>query len=218
MACDTCSGQEWVEDAARRLPGPTMELIQAEFVSTMREFFSRSSCWTADLTPQDIVAGQVEYCFDPITAGVVINYMRIVRVGVYPIRPMPTLQVRNVTPADQPSSYSNPEPNTVILYPIPAIDIADGLSVNASLIPTTCDVEFPSYIKTQFYEPLFDGLLGRMYSYPDRPWTSPELAKYHLRRFRSGMARVRGIAEQGLNRSSGLWAFPSYANNGGQRR
>lgn len=70
---------------------------------------------------------------------------------------------------------------------------------------------------TTWFEVMLDGTLGRLYAMPVKPWSSPQLAEYHGRRFRQGLNRARDIAERlHSNQQSPRRGYPYYA--GGRRK
>jgi hypothetical protein len=65
----------------------------------------------------------------------------------------------------------------------------------------------PGNLWAQHHQLLLDGVLGRMMAQPAKPYSSPKLAEYHLRRFRNALQEVR-VATTG---GGTAWRFPSAA-------
>jgi hypothetical protein len=66
---------------------------------------------------------------------------------------------------------------------------------------------------TTWFETMLDGVLGRLYGMPAKPWSAPQLATYHGTRFRQGMARARDIAERlHSHQQSPRRAYPYFAH------
>jgi hypothetical protein len=66
---------------------------------------------------------------------------------------------------------------------------------------------------SSWFEPVLDGTLGRLYSQPAKPYSSPQLAQYHMRRYRAGIARARDVANRGFTNGV-AWRFPYFAGGG----
>jgi hypothetical protein len=70
---------------------------------------------------------------------------------------------------------------------------------------------------TTWFETMLDGTLFRLFGMPAKPWSSPELAKYHGTRYRQGLNRARDIAErQHTDQQAPRRRFPYFA--GGRRK
>jgi hypothetical protein len=65
---------------------------------------------------------------------------------------------------------------------------------------------------TNWWEVMLDGVMGRLYGQPAKPWSSPQLAQYHGTRFRQGISRARDQAERGNSaQQSRFRNFPYFA-------
>lgn len=210
------SADLWIESAAPQLTGCPLVTMRNEWLNAAREFFSRSTCWRVDLEQVPVVDGQAEYTFVSPVVDASINYIHQIAI---PSRILvPASQTPKVL-ADQsgetPTQYANPvNPETVTLWPSPTKDIDPGMVTTVSLVPLAVDTVLPDYLTTQYFEVLLDGVLGRVMNYKNKPYTSQDGADYHLRRFRSGMSRVRANTLHGLNQSQNTWFFPQGFANG----
>jgi hypothetical protein len=63
---------------------------------------------------------------------------------------------------------------------------------------------------------ILDGLLGRMFSQPAKPWTNTQLSVFHMRKFKIGIAGARVEWTRNNNYRQQAWRFPSFA--GGTQR
>lgn len=208
------SADLWIEAAAPQLTGCPLVTMQNEWLNTAREFFSRSTCWRQDLDPVDIIAGTNTYVAAPPVVDSKINFIHQVSIPNRILTPSnQTPKVRADEDSEQPTQYATPLPDTVVLYPLPTKDI-DGMIITPSLVPVAADTVLPDYLKVQYFEVLLDGLLGRIMNYKNKPYSNNDGAEYHLRRFRSGMARVRANTIHGLNTSANTWNFPQGFANG----
>jgi len=200
----------WIEAAAPQVGGCPLITMQQEWLNTAREFFIRSTCWRETLSVIPIAAQTDIYQVASARVNVDVNYIHQVSI---PDRYLAPSSHHPVVLANQdsetPTQYSCPEPDTLRLWPMPTVDIAE-MTVVVSLVPSSYDdADMPAYLLTQYFGPLLDGMLGRMMNYKNKPYSNAEGAQYHLRRFRSGMARVRANTIHGLNESENNWAYPT---------
>lgn len=207
------SADLWIESAAPQLGGCPLITLRAEWLNAAREFFTRSTCWREDLPVIAIVGGTAQYIVTPPVADCKINYIHQVAIPTAILSPSSQVpKVLATQEGDVPTQYATPQPDTLVLYPTPQKD--NTMIVTASLVPTAVDTVMPDYIQVQYFEVLLDGLLGRLMNYKNKPYSNPDGAEYHLRRFRSGMARVRNNTIHGLNESANTWGFPQGFANG----
>jgi hypothetical protein len=80
-----------------------------------------------------------------------------------------------------------------------------------SLKPASFNVGLDPQLFAQWFEVILDGTLFRLYAQPSKPFSNAQLAMYHGKRFRAGMARARILAEK-LHAGTGpTWAYPYFA-------
>ena len=80
-----------------------------------------------------------------------------------------------------------------------------------ALKPVSLEADLPQHMWTQWFETILDGVLGRLYALPAKPWSNGQLAQYHGTRFRQGLNRARDIAARGYSNQQPNWAFPVIA-------
>jgi hypothetical protein len=73
-----------------------------------------------------------------------------------------------------------------------------------ALRPVSLDHGLPGALFDDFFEVMLDGVKGRLASMPAKPYTSPDIAKYSLTRFRVGMQKAR---REAIGAYSGQQAF-----------
>jgi hypothetical protein len=89
-------------------------------------------------------------------------------------------------------------------------------TVLLALKPVSFDANLPPELWSTWFETILDGTLGRLYAQPAKPYTSPQLAQYHMNAFNAGVKRARDTAQRGNTDGPGRWAFPYFA--GGRRK
>jgi hypothetical protein len=200
---------KWIESAAPQLGGCPLINMQAEWLNTAREFYTRTTCWRQELAPISIIADTDTYTLVSGVTGADINLVHQISIPNRVLAPSANIPVvLGAQTSQTPTQYSSPEPQIVKLWPSPTENI-DFMVPIVSLYPTSFDTTvMPEYLQNQFFEPLLDGMLGRLMNFKNKPFSNPEGAKYHLARFRSGMTQVRAVAIHGLNESENTWRFP----------
>lgn len=64
---------------------------------------------------------------------------------------------------------------------------------------------------SQWFNIILSGTLARLFMQPAKPYSSPQLAQFHGRTFRSGIASARAIAQAEWTDGGGRWRFPLFA-------
>lgn len=107
------------------------------------------------------------------------------------------------------SWFLGPAPNQVTLWPTPDQTEADVLTARVvlNILPTATDL--PDFAYIHHYDALLDGVLGKLYSHPAKPYSNATLAQYHLRRFQNGIGVATGQAKQGYVKGQN-WTYPTY--------
>lgn len=103
------------------------------------------------------------------------------------------------------------------VYP-PSILVDNGPSVvntrqgyvEAFLKPASFDNGLPEALFNQFFEVILNGVKGRLFGHPGKPYSSPQFAEYNMKRFRVGINLARGQAAQ-LNSGQQAWRYPYFA-------
>ena len=69
--------------------------------------------------------------------------------------------------------------------------------------------DVPEWMWSTYFQDWYDGMLGRLYGMPAKPWASPIHAQYHGKRFRNcdGLPQAGGAAWLRLGQP-GPWRFP----------
>lgn len=81
-------------------------------------------------------------------------------------------------------------------------------SALVALAPVNINADLPPELFTQWFETLLSGVLYRLHSLPSKPYSSPQLAMYHGKMYRRGIAEAKGIANKGYTDGAGRWMFP----------
>jgi hypothetical protein len=200
---------DWQEELYSRVPGAASDHIDQELKSTLREFFTKSGFWTEELDPINIVALTDTYTLTPTTGvvmGVQAAWVDNKQVHLISIKP----KVEPTSPTTPNLGYC-PQPNQLQLFPTPSVSITDGLKVLVRLNPSADFSDIPDEASSHFFDEIMDGVLGRLYSMPGKPFSNVVTAQYHLRRFRNGIASARDISRRRYSTAERGWSFPPWA-------
>jgi hypothetical protein len=69
----------------------------------------------------------------------------------------------------------------------------------------------PVIFERYWYEHIMDGALSKLLSQQDKPYTNPQLAGYHGKRFRNGISQARDMAQRQFSNSERGWSYPAWA-------
>lgn len=178
------------ENLRTQLPGCKDSQIRQEVFNTIDEACRTVRLWT-QFVPITLVPLQPTYTMVAPAGGEVLDVIDV----EHPTMPLgdtvfdPVSKMLDL--GRDPDAIDLPQPAFAHLQIVP-------LRTND---PTTY---LPGNLWSQHHQLLLDGVLGRMMAQAAKPYSSPKLAEYHLRRFRNALQQVR-IATTGGGTS---WHFP----------
>jgi hypothetical protein len=193
----------WGQSLRARLPGADPGAWALELESTVEEFCKRSLCLIQELEIP-YVAEQGVYALNPVTTtvepidspwgGVHALYVHFLHFPDDPRRHIP--HDRYPSPVRDsigvPVAFWVPSPAEIEVIPAPSSELAGRtMRVTTSLIPKRPMKWMPEMISDYYFEVILDGALGRMLSHPKRPYSDPQLAAYHMKRYRNGMREAK---------------------------
>lgn len=199
------STDEWLNELRTRLPGISGGQLDLELKATLREFFTESGFWMEEPSPINIVANKDTYK---------ITYPQAKVMGVHRVwvDGLPIALSTTLPKTENPGSGARQaymlEHDLMQLFPTPDKDIQDGLKVLVRLNPSQSMTKVPSETVSHFFDYVLDGVLGRLYSQPGKPYTNLTQGVYHLRRFRNGISLARDIGRKRYGNATRPWQFP----------
>lgn len=190
-----------LDNARMRLPGALDTAIQYEFFSAMDDFFQKSNVWTENIQ-FDAVATSATYFQDPdaftyhlvpMENGTINRLLGVVDAnGFFQNAYMPTL-------------------GYLVLERSPNFDQTYTARVAKSVSdPVTREGNpvFPDWILEKYGSEILDGILGRMMSQIAKPYTSPQLANVHLKKFSNAISQAKVEASHQNVYRGQSWKFP----------
>lgn len=202
---------EWATELKVRVPGAAVDQLELELRATLREFFTKSGWWMEELSSINIKEGKDLYR---------LNYPQATVMGVHyawingtPLS-LGTQAPKTTNPSGSASVAFMAESNLMQLFPMPSTDMDDALKIIVRLNPLTEMCKVPVETVTHFFDEIMDGVLGRLYGMPSKPYTNLLLSQYHLRRFRDGISTARDMGRRRFSTATRPWSFPGgWGNN-----
>lgn len=179
-----------------RVPGCLDAQIQLEMFEMFDEFFKNTNSWREEI-PIDIVAGVQEYDIIPIgvcAINTLIGIRRHDHLHAHAVMPIPGQLVLRHRPSEN-SPADHPWHVIVSLY------VTDPTDKNGYPM-------YPTWILDRYHSGFVDGLVGRLMSQPNKPYTNPNMSVYHLRRWRNVMAGARIDAVRNNTYGAQAWVYP----------
>jgi hypothetical protein len=201
------SAATWLKDILPQTPGVSRKVAKREFQLVCREFFEKSTAWRVVMGPLDVDANDADYTLSPYDSNTNITKILAAEFNGVGLRPLFRRPAGVYEEATTPYAYFITEPDTIHLWPKPTEAHEDALTVYVALTTTVSTTTLPDVAETLFYEPLRDGLLGKLFSHPAKPYTNPLQAQYHLSRYESAIGAYAGRAKAGNGPS---WTFPMF--------
>lgn len=199
-----------MNSARVRLVGATDEALQLELFNVMDDFFKGSNVWCEDIDiqiPGLDPAGTI-YQLTPVSPSLIDKLA-----WVFEVPPSSSISRGAQIGADM----STPgeltlrlQPSSAKVYRVTVILTVQDPTTRAGY------VTFPAWVLAKYRAVILDGLLGRMFSQPSKPWTNTQLSVFHMRKFTSKVASARVEWTRNNNYRQQAWRFPSFA--GGSQR
>lgn len=175
------------------------------------EFCSSSWIWKYMPDPIDVVSGEAYYDLEPLTGTDITTIMDVLHNNV-PITPKTTTQLDNEIPGWRttkatPKYYTQVDTEQVILAPIPADNIATGLTMTLVLQPSQSATGFPKWIFNQYIYALADGAISKLMLMPGKPWSDAATGLDRRMRFEEAISNARNNSISALGRAAGRVAY-----------
>lgn len=189
-----------INNARIKLPGALDGTMKLEFFAVMNDFFQQTSIWTEDIV---FTANPVSTA--PYTNPNDYSYEVIPNGGAI-IRLM---QVFNSQGSGQAATMDTP--GIIVLRYSPNVTDTYTASVAKTVTdPVTSEgyPEFPAWVLNKYGNEILDGLLGRMMGQIAKPYSSPQMALYHIKSFKAGVQRASVESLHGNVYRGQSWTFP----------
>lgn len=175
-----------------RLPGALDDVLRMEAFNALNDFFQDSNIWYEDIDFLTITDTQ-NYLLTPSSPASIVRLMGVVDQNEQPISGfMDTLG--ELVLQDKPiGGYT--------------YTARVSLTVNDPLDREGYPV-FPMWVLNKYQNDIIDGVLGRMMSQAAKPYSNPQLAIFHTRKFSAAIAFARVEANRHNIYRGQRWQFP----------
>lgn len=200
-----------MNNARLRLVGATDSVLQQELFSVMDDFFKGSNVWNEDIEvpiPGMDPANTI-YQLAPASPALIDKLLWVFE------KPTETSIGRGTGIG---AAMSTPGELTLRLQPSSdtAYIVTVALTV-ADPLDRTGYVQFPAWVLAKYREAILNGLLGRMMTQPNKPYSNSQMAVFHMRKFLQATASARVEWTRNNTYRAQAWAFPSGFSGGTQR-
>lgn len=190
-----------LDQATVKLTGASASGIKAELFDVLHEFFGFTSAWqeTISLT---VPASITEVSVVPADGGKIIRLDYVVDQNNLPqpaiLKGFDTVVLR--VPYNVQTSLQAQVVKTVI-FPVNSHEIPD----------------MPEWLLQVYPGVILDGVLGKMMGQQTKTYTNLPLSKYHLQRFRDGLATVSTQVMYRNTSGAQAWRYPDTFRQSSQR-
>lgn len=179
-----------------RLPSAMDGLIELELFNTIDELCRATNAYR-EMIATDLIEGQGIYTIEPGDREILLVYETA----------HPTMTVfGSVFDAGQIAVPVAPTEED-LEYPL-LTSVSMTPRIGGAVDPASW---LPQLYYERFHQALLDGVQGRMMSQIAKPYTNPQGALYHLRRFRNAIRILGSTASNDSEPGAQRWVFPAFA-------
>lgn len=169
------------------------------------EFCRESWVWKYFPDPQTVRSGIAEYDLEQPTGSDIVTVVDATYNGV-PITPKSVEWLNKEIPGWRTTGaavkhYTQIDAEQMILAPLPAENITNGLVMTLALQPSQAATGFPKWIANQFIYQIADGAIAKLMLMPNKPWTDLVNGQDHRNRFEQAFNDARESAVSALGRA-----------------
>lgn len=195
-----------MDNARIKLPGALDGVLTMEFYLVLDEFFRSTNIWEEDI-PFDVTATSLSRAANPEA----FTY------EILPAESGTILRLIGLRDMDGiPQHGDMAIPGTIVLAHSPNVDTTYIATVSKTVTEPTTRQGYPVYpewVLIRYFSDILDGLLGRMMMQSAKPYSSPQMGQYHLRRFGAAVSRAGSEAGRKNLWGAQAWRFPQSFTN-----
>jgi hypothetical protein len=218
------------------VPGATEDVLKLELFNVIDEFFKRSMAWRY-LIEVTLEPGIIEYSYglpgnahlirvigathngQPMVAAA----SQVTQRSLGSLAPELTFpdgdamfspDVIDLTPSEL-FTYAIYRPDYIYVTAVGddqakfPLQLTAALTVTRGCLECDCgDWPFDPWMWDTYFQDWYDGVLGRMYAMPAKPWSSDKHASFHGKKFRNHMAFRKQESKRGFVYGVPTWRFP----------
>lgn len=177
--------------ASVSLSGASDVGLKVQLFDVLQRFFDESNCWQ-EWIRFTVIPDTLDYPLIPMQGGRVLRLLGVLD------------QLATPQPAIM------PELGTVrFQYPYTEVQDMAAVVIKTVTDPLSCfPPGIPEWLLPTHYLALFSGVVGGMMLQPGQSYSNPQLANYHVQKFRDGIAHARTAMIRANAIGSTSWAFP----------
>jgi len=199
----------WLRDMLPVTPGCLPKVRKRALILACREFFEQSATWRVTIGPKKLVAFKKRYYLSPYDAYANVVRVLSVEYDGIPLRPLARRPAGREPEARNPTHYYLEGPDQVRLWPQSNIDQEAMLTFFVALTPKQSVTHLPRIAASHYYDAIYDGAVGRLFSQPAKAYSDPMRAQYHLNRFRAAIGKYAAQAKGGFA-GAPSWSYPKF--------
>lgn len=199
----------WLRDMLAVTPGCLPKVRKRALILACREFFEQSAAWRVTIGPKRLVADKKRYYLSPYDAYADVVRVFSVEYNGTPLTPVARRPAGTEPDAAQPLKYYLEGPDQIRLWPQSAVSVDAALTFYVALTPKQTVTHLPRIAATHFYDAIYDGAIGRLFSQPAKPYSDPVRAQYYLSRFRAAIGKYAGQAKTNFS-GAPTWSYPRF--------
>ena len=178
-----------------RVPGTLDGVTQIELFDAVNEFLANTNAWQ-DTIEVELKPGKFVYDLTPSGGSAETwRIMSVKNVDGTPYR----LPAWMTIPGELQTSSDVTEKTKIMV----TVALAPGLMGKKQTYP-----DIPDYIWNDYYDIILDGVISRLMSQPAKPYSNPQMALFHGKKFNSGCNVAKWQLENGRLYRGQNWRFP----------
>ena len=162
-------------------------LIDRTLIEIAREFCTYTRAWRSSVAAT-VTAGTLGVALTPPTGGELVDVVKATLDG-YPLTKKTQVQLDELIPKWRTQSSAGSyitkgdTLNEVLVAPLSSTTYTSGLTVRAAWKPALTATTLDDMLISNHSDALIDGVLGKLFGLPDKPWTSGGLASHYQASF-----------------------------------
>lgn len=199
-----------MNNARVRLTGATDDALQRELFMVMDEFFKQTNVWKEDIPitiPGNDPAG-TRYIIAPNEPGNITQLMWVFTASSDDSMARGAAIAAGMDVPGELWLGAQPSSEQYLVVTV-ALTVQDPVNRDGYVV-------FPAWVAQKYGDAILDGLLGRMMTQPNKPWTNSQMSVFHLRSFNSKKVQARVEATRNNTYRQQAWRFPGFV--GGSQR
>jgi hypothetical protein len=194
------------------VPGCPVAMAEHAIRETVIDMCERSLLLQRDHDAIDVIAGVVDYDFDPPTNYRVFKIMKawFRDIELTPVAPDDVMDVslyNQTIPGvqiakDNPRMILQKDDETFSVLPVPKETARGAINMRVALKPSRSSTEIEDFIFEDYAETVYAGARFRLMTVPAKPYTSVDLAQVNQNMYVSGVNSARQRVARGFVRSN----------------